>query len=423
VVRAAIDGVEPARLVARAYAATDVQRLLRSAAEVDVFAVGKAAGPMLSGLDRCMARRWRAALAVAPESAPRVSLDADWMVAAHPVPDARSERAGLEVLARAARLGSEDLLLVLISGGASSLAAVPAEGLSLEDKRTAQTILLLAGADIGEMNTVRKHLSRIKGGRLAAASKARVLTLAISDVVGDDLSTIGSGPTVPDPTTFDDALSVLERRGGVGRYPEAVVTYLRRGASGAAAETPKVVDATRTHARVIGSLGDALDAAETEARALGYRVHRVREPIVGEARAAGARVLEYVTRIASQGRPCCVISGGETTVRVSGAGKGGRNQEVALSMVRGLEGTAPSMAASIGTDGVDGPTDAAGALVDSTTATRARACGLDPEQYLDDNNSYEFFDALGDLVRTGATGTNVGDIQIVMMGTESATRT
>lgn len=330
--------------------------------------------------------------------------------------------AGREVLVRASRLERDDLLLVLVSGGASSLMAVAADGLSLDDKREAQAFLLSAGANIGELNVVRKHLSAIKGGRLAAATRARVLTLAVSDVVGDDPSTIGSGPTVADSTSYEDALAVLERLGGVERYPSAAVRHLQRGVRGERPETPKSLDATRTHTRVIGSLSNALDAAESVARALGYRVHRVPDAIVGQARAAGEALLECAADIASVGRPCCVLAGGETTVRVVGAGKGGRNQEVALAMARGLEGSSPAVAASIGTDGFDGPTDAAGAIVDSTTAARARARGLEPSLYLDQNNSYEFFSALGDLVKTGATGTNVGDIQIVMMGSESAMR-
>ncbi len=368
-----------------------------------------------------LGRRWDSALVIAPEPAPQSWPVTDWIVGAHPVPDARSEAAGRAALTLAATLGSDDLLLLLLSGGASSLMAAPVEGVDLSDKRAAQATLLREGADIGELNAVRKHLSGIKGGQLAMATKARVLTLAMSDVVGDDPSTIGSGPTVADPTTFADAWAVLERRGGAGRYPASVVAHLRSGVHGERVETPKVIDEPRTQFHIVASLDDALGAAEVAAAELGYRVIRIGQPIVGEARVAGAELLRHAIS-AAEGGPCCVIAGGETTVRVVGTGRGGRNQELALAMVGALADTATVVAASVGTDGVDGPTDAAGAIVDSTTAVRAREHGLDPAAHLDDNNSYRFFDALGDLVRTGPTGTNVGDIQIVMMSKESVVR-
>jgi hydroxypyruvate reductase len=316
--------------------------------------------------------------------------------------------------------GPDDVLMVLISGGGSALMALPADGISLADKQQTARTLMARSADIYELNTVRKHLSAIKGGRLAAASPGRVLTFAVSDVVGDDLSVIASGPTVADDSTFADALDVLSRR-DIDSYPESVVRHLRRGAAGEIPETPKSGDArlARAEAHVIGPQRGAIEGAQRAAEELGYHVHIVPEPITGEARLSARAHLANVARLLSSlPRPLCVISSGETTVTVVGRGKGGRNQEFALAMAPWLDTLgAKVVAASIGTDGIDGPTDAAGALVEPTTLARAAAVGLPPAQrYLDDNNAYEFFDRLGDLIRTGPTNTNVGDLQVILVG-------
>jgi hydroxypyruvate reductase len=298
--------------------------------------------------------------------------------------------------------------------------ALPAPGISLEAKQQTAKTLMAQSADIYELNTVRKHLSGIKGGRLAAASRGHVLTLAVSDVVGDDLSVIASGPTVADESTFADALGVLSARGGAALYPQEVVAHLRRGVAGDIPESPKQGDPRLAHApaHVIGPQRGAIDGARRAAEALGYHVHVVAEPITGEARLSARSHLAMVSdALDSLPRPLCVISSGETTVTVVGRGRGGRNQEFALAMAP-LLGTIGSsvVAASIGTDGIDGPTDAAGAVVDPTTLRRAEANGLAPSQtFLDDNNAYEFFDRLGDLIRTGPTNTNVGDLQIILI--------
>jgi glycerate 2-kinase len=277
------------------------------------------------------------------------------------------------------------------------------------------------GADIHELNTVRKHLSAIKGGQLAVASPGQVLTLAVSDVVGDDLSVIASGPTVPDDSTFVAALDVLAARGGHDAYPAAVVSRLRRGLSGDVAETPKTGDPRlgRAVARVIGPQRGAIDGARRAAEALGFRVHVVADPITGEARMAAR---ELVDRLVQDRRtlpagPLCVIASGETTVTVVGTGRGGRNQEFAFSLAREIGRLGGNTAgASIGTDGIDGPTDAAGAIVDGTTFDRARAAGIsDPDTYLDNNNTYEFFKTVNDLILTGPTSTNVGDLQVILL--------
>jgi glycerate 2-kinase len=421
-VRGALSAVDAGALVARALASPDIARAIRSATAVDVVAVGKAAGPMLrAALSSGVPIPLRHALGVSPLAPDGLPAGVQWHTASHPVPDARSVTAARAVLDVAGAAADGDLLLLLLSGGASALMASPAEGVSLEDKQRTCERLLQEGAEIHALNTVRKHLSAIKGGQLAAAAGGSVLTLAVSDVVGDDVSVIGSGPSVADATTFADALVQLDRYGGRGGYPEAVVGRLTAGVGGAIPETPQHGDSriARSDIHVIGNSRSAVVGASSVARELGYVVHVIEEPVVGEARLASRRLVEIAARMAGiDGPPVCILAAGETTVRVTGTGKGGRNQECALAMARGLAALGTNaVAASIGTDGVDGPTDAAGGVVDSTTVTRALAAGLGPpEPYLEDNNSYVILDGLGDLIRTGPTDTNVGDLQIILLG-------
>ena len=363
----------------------------------------------------------RTILAVGPARPAVLPEATTWFDGGHPLPNAASVAAALHALDAARQVGPDDLLLVLLSGGGSALMAAPAAPVTLDEKQKTARRLMEAGADIYELNTVRKHLSGIKGGQLAAAVRGRTLTLAISDVVGDDLSVIASGPTVADNSTFADALEVLARRGGLEAYPEAVVGRLQQGASGHLAETPASGDSrlARARAHVIGAQRGAIDGAMTAADALGYHVSVVPTPVTGEARDAAAGHIDLVAeRIAGLPRPCCIISAGETTVTVRGRGKGGRNQEFAFAMAQRFQGRGWSIAAaSVGTDGIDGPTDAAGAIVDSTTFDRAAAAGIaDPARYLADNDTYAFFARLGDLVLTGPTNTNVGDIQVILVG-------
>jgi hydroxypyruvate reductase len=298
--------------------------------------------------------------------------------------------------------------------------ALPAGDLTLTDKRETTRTLLSAGVDIHGLNTVRKHLSGIKGGRLAVAARSGVMTLAVSDVVDDDISVIGSGPTVPDPTTSLEALALLDRFGGRDLYPRRVVEWLRQTAEGSAEETPKPTDPRFRHliARVIGGAINALEGGRAGAELLGYHAHVLDEPVAGEARLAAMRYFQIALDVsASLPRPSCILSAGETTVHVTGGGKGGRNQEFALALAESVSGmVTPAVVASIGTDGIDGPTDAAGGIVDVSTLARARAQRLEsPQQYLENNNAYAFFDALGDLIRTGPTTTNVADVQIMLI--------
>jgi len=342
----------------------------------------------------------------------------EWIPSSHPLPDARSVAAGRRALEVAQRTDPDDTLVVLLSGGASALMAVPAGTLTLEDKRAAVNALLKGGADITALNTIRKHLSAVKGGRLAAAASGPTVCLAISDVVGDDLSVIGSGPTVPDPSTYRDAWNYIERLGVEPLITEAGRNYLRAGLDGTIAETPKAGDPrfAQSVTRVIGGRFNAMRGAAETARALGYDVIVGEEPIVGDARTMGPVVLDRArTLAAARHRPVAVIFSGETTVKVVGTGKGGRNQEIALSVAKTLAAESGDIAlGSVGTDGIDGPTDAAGAYSDATTIMRATQQGLDADAFLADNNAYAFFQKIDDLIVTGPSTTNVGDLQIVL---------
>jgi len=331
----------------------------------------------------------------------------------HPLPDDESVRAGLDALALAATVretGGE--LVVLLSGGASAMLAAPGEGVTLELKREVTRRLLAAGVPIHELNAVRKHLSRIKGGRLAM--HAACTTFALSDVTDDDPASIGSGPAVADPSTMDDAIAVLERTGIAAAAPEAIAAIRRGG------ETPKPGDRALARSRFVlaGGRRDAMDGVSAAAIERGLATIVFDEPITGEASVAGAafarRALTAAARI---GGGAVVIASGETTVRVRGRGTGGRSQEFALGAALAIaEGETPIALAAFGTDGVDGSSTAAGAAADETTMARARSAGLDARAALAANDSHAFFERLGDLIVTGPTGTNVGDVCIALVG-------
>ena len=409
----------PARLVRTALADAAVRPFI-DRGPLSLVAAGKAAAGMIDGFRAAVDRPVRRGVAVGPEPAASMPAAITWFRGGHPTPDAGSVEAARAALRCAADAPASGCLVVLLSGGASALLSMPAAGVSLEEKVETTRVLLEAGVPIHELNCVRKHLSGVKGGRLALATPGRVLTLAISDVVlpvEDDPGVIGSGPTVHDATRFADALAVVERPAIRPRVPAGVRRRLERGRDGLVDETLKTPPAPdRALYRVVGSRRDAMSGAAEAARRLGYDVARIAEPVIGEARVAGAGHAARAAAAASPAGPWCVVSSGETTVTVSGGGRGGRNQELALAAVEevgGLGGAA--VLASVGTDGVDGPTDAAGALVDSETLLRARARRLGPPSaYLAENDAYAYFDRLGDLVRTGPTGTNVGDLQVML---------
>ena len=419
--RAAVEGVDAGGLVRRAVAQTAIQDRITTAPTIDVIAAGKAAGVMLTAFVEALGAPPRSMIAIGPSPRPALlPAGAEWFEAGHPLPTEGSIAGARRAIDLATGMSDRGLLAVLLSGGGSALMALPVSAVSLEEKQGTVRLLLEHGADIHELNTVRKHLSGIKGGQLAAAARGRVLTLAVSDVVGDDLSVIASGPTVPDASTYHAALAVLARRGGRGAFPEAVVAHLERGAAGLVPETPKPGESRLAHgdAHVIGPQRGALVAAQQKAEALGYTVRVAAEPITGEARVAGvAHVARARDLLAAVPRPACLLASGETTVTVVGTGKGGRNQECAFAMGTTLQDLGPGVvAASFGTDGIDGPTDAAGAVVDTTTFARAAVAGIDDATiYLRNNDTYTFFDRLGDLIRTGPTNTNVGDVQVILV--------
>ena len=341
----------------------------------------------------------------------------EWIDAAHPLPDPSSARAARSALALAARARGDGTLVVLLSGGASSMLAAPA-GIGLAEKGAAASALMAAGVGIAGLNCVRKHLSSIKGGWLAAAARTSV-TLALSDVhtpVEDDPAVIGSGPTSADPSTYAEALGIITASGV--RVPAAVLDHLSRGVRGEIAETPKPGDPrlARASFHVIGSRRTALAGAEAAARRLGYAVRVIEAPTSGEARdAALAFVRSGVKALGDSQGPVCVIGAGETTVTVRGDGSGGRNQEFVLAAVPLVAGFSAAVLASVGTDGIDGPTTAAGAIADETSAQRAADAGLDQAESLSRNDAHGFFRSLNDLIEWGPTGTNVGDVHVLLL--------
>ena len=336
--------------------------------------------------------------------------------AAHPVPDASGEAAARRILGMVQGLGPDDLVLALISGGGSALLSLPAPGLTLADKQAVNAALLRSGAPIGEMNCVRKHLSSIKGGRLAAAAyPARVVTLVISDVPNDDLSAIASGPTVPDPTTFAEARAILAKYGITS--PAAVIEHLERGAD----ETPKPGDPrlARAETVMIATPQMSLEAAAEVARAAGVSPLILGDAIEGEAREVGKVMAGIARQAALRGQParppCVLISGGETTVTVRGGGRGGRNVEFLLSLAVELDGLPGVFAVAGDTDGVDGAEETAGALITPDTLARAKAQGVRAKERLADNDGHGFFEALGDQIVTGPTLTNVNDFRAILI--------
>ncbi len=343
----------------------------------------------------------------------------------HPKPSEKSVRAGREVVDLAKKAGEGDVVLALFSGGGSALMELPVEGVSIGDIMEVSVALMNAGADIFELNTVRKHLSRVKGGWLARhAYPATVVCLMISDVVGDRMDTIASGPTVPDPTTFEQAVEVMKRRGVWDSAPPAVREYLEKGLRGEVPETPKPGDPIfeRVYNVVVASNIESLRAMKAKAESLGYRALILTSLLEGEAREVGKVAAAIAKEIRRTGNPieppAVVLAGGETTVTVRGKGRGGRNQELALSAAMYIEGLDGIAIAAVGSDGRDGPTDAAGAVVDGFTVIKAKKAGLDPLKFLDDNNSYEFFKAVGGHIKTGYTGTNVNDFLVIVVEKE-----
>jgi glycerate 2-kinase len=402
------------RVEGATYALSEIRRVL-------VIGAGKASARMAVALEEILGERIAEGLVTTKrgylESLRRITL----VEAGHPLPDAAGEAGARRIADLAAQATREDLVFVLISGGGSALLPVPASGIILEEKVATTDLLLRSGATITEMNTVRKHLSAVKGGQLARmAAPARVVTLVLSDVLGNPLDAIASGPTVPDPTTFEEALDVVDRFKLRAKVPVSVRRHLEEGAAGRVPETPKPGDpAFKTMQTVIvGDIQMAAAAAVERAEALGYRTQLCGTTVEGEAREVGARFGAVVRDARPDRGPVgvCLVMGGETTVTVRGSGRGGRNQELALGAAPVIAGLPQTLIVAFGTDGTDGPTEAAGAVVDGTTLDRASVRGLDYTAALANNDAYRFFDALGDLIISGPTNTNVNDLWLGLVG-------
>ncbi|MBW1980102.1 MAG: glycerate kinase [Deltaproteobacteria bacterium] len=424
---AGLKAVDPAAAVKR-YVSIQDEQLTIAGKKVDyrgglwVVGAGKGSAAMARALEEILGERISGGVVVTKYGYLETLSRIDLYEAGHPTPDENGNRAARRIIELVSGLGEDDVVLVLISGGGSALLPVPVVGVSLEDKMKTTELLLKSGASIQEMNAIRKHLSQIKGGHLARlAYPAQVFSLILSDVVGDHLDVIASGPTVADPSTYQECLEIVSRYGLQEALPEAVMAHLEAGAAGKVAETPKPDEPAckRSRTYLVGTNLQALEAAAMEAEKLGRRTLILSSLIEGDTGEAARFHAAVARQIVQSGhplpRPACVISGGETTVVVRGKGKGGRNQHFALEAAFAIDGLPQICILSAGTDGTDGPTDAAGAVVDGSTISRARAKNLDARAFLENNDSYHFFKNLGDLVMTGPTNTNVMDLRIILV--------
>ena len=393
---------------------------LRSFDRVVVVGAGKASARMVQALERVLGAYLNGGLIVVKTGHRLPTKLITVIEAGHPVPDRAGLKAAERLRDRVGELGPRDLLIVLLSGGASSLIPAPVEGVSLADKRTLTQLLLRSGATIQEINIVRKHLSTIKGGRLAEATRARIVTVILSDVIGDELTAIGSGPTTPDPSTYRDAIAIMKRRRIWTKAPASIRRHLQRGKRGDVSETPKPGAARfrRVQHEIIGNNETALVAAAQAAQRAGLRTVLFSTPFVGEASTAGKTFTALAKRL-SEGkgivrRPYCIVAGGETTVTVTGRGKGGRAQEFAAAAACEIAGLHKIWVAAIGTDGTDGPTDVAGAVVSGSTLAQAKRNGVNLRRALTQHNTYPALHALTSHIVTGPTGTNVNDLYLLL---------
>ena len=387
-----------------------------------VFGAGKASAAMAQGVEEVLEDRLSGGLVITKygyvASLEKIRL----LEGGHPTPDENGRQATQMLVNQVEKLNHRDLVFLLISGGGSALLSMPVAAITLAEKMATTNLLLRSGASIQEMNAIRKHLSQVKGGQLARlAYPATLVSLILSDVVGDPLDVIASGPTVADPTTFQECVEIVDRYELRKELPEAVFSYLEEGVAGSVSETVKQGDPIfrATSTILVGTNLQALEAAAAEADRLGYACLVLSSMIEGDTAAAARFHTALAREIVNSGhplkRPACLISGGETTVVVRGMGKGGRNQEFALEAALELEGIGGVCLLSGGTDGTDGPTEAAGAVVDGETISRALEGGLNPNKFLEENDSYHFFHHLDDLLITGPTNTNVMDLRVVLV--------
>lgn len=426
---AALSAVDPAACVRRWLHPADGgvrvagrELSARACRNIYIAAIGKAAASMAGAAEAVLEDRIKEGLVITKYGHGQPLARCRVMEAGHPVPDESGMKATDALIELLQKAGPNDLVLCLVSGGGSALSPAPAPGISLADKQAATGLLLGCGADIHEINTIRKHLSRVKGGQLCRFVRgAAVVSLILSDVVGDDIHSIASGITAPDPGTFSECMEIITRYGLWEKIPRPVQKHLSEGIDGLVPETPKPGDpvfASVTN-HIVGSNSRALAAAGAEAERLGFRPLVLSSMIQGEARETAKVLCAVLKEVRRSGHPAsppaCVLSGGETTVTVRGSGKGGRNMEMALSAAIELAGLPDILFLSTGTDGTDGPTDAAGAFADGGVASRAQGLGLSMRQSLAGNDAYRFFRQTGDLFITGPTGTNVMDLQIMLV--------
>ncbi len=400
---------------------------MRKFDRIHIIGMGKGSARMAQAMEAILGDRITDGLAVVKDGYLAPLKKVEIREAGHPIPDARGQKSARKIIEILKKTGKRDLVIVLICGGGSALLPAPQEGVTLQDKQKLTDILLRCGATIREINALRKHLSALKGGRLARlASPSTVLSLILSDIVGDPVDAIASGPTAPDATTFRDCMDILKRYEIVKQTPKAIFAFIKRGMKGAIAETPKKGDQAflRTHNVIVGNNLKSLKAASQKATQLGYNTLILSSMIEGETRDAaqfhafvGKEILRSCNPVSS---PACIISGGETTVTIRGSGLGGRNQEFALASAIEIDALKNTVVLSAGSDGTDGPTDAAGAFSDSSTVKRAKKKKMNPFAYLENNDSYHFFKKLDDLIVTGPTNTNVMDIRIMLVEGEAS---
>ena len=427
---ASLKAADPAILVKRALSLKNRRLLVGKAAypldkyeRVVVVGGGKGAVPMASAVEQLLKDRIDGGLIVTRYGHGGVLSRIEVVEAGHPIPDRTGVAAAQRVLELLKKSGERDLVIVLLSGGASALLPSPVEGVSLTDKQVVTALLLRSGATIQELNAVRKHLSHLKGGNMAtAAAPATMLALVLSDVVGNDLSSIASGPTVPDPTTFHDAMAILHHYDLWDKIPQAIKDHLVQGSRSGSSDTPKPNHPAfaRVQNLIIGDVGVSLDAAAAQARRLGYHPFVLSSSLTGEAREVakvfGAIIREIVATDRPIKRPVALLAGGETTVSVQGQGSGGRCQEFTLALAMEVAGLKKVTVFGFGTDGSDGATDAAGAVADGGTVERAHALGLQPQRFLDQNDSHTFFHTMAQTIQTGPTRTNVTDLYCALIG-------
>jgi glycerate 2-kinase len=427
VIRAALAAVDPAEALRRALElrGDSLQVNMRSYdlgahERIYVVGAGKASAPMAAALEELLGGRITAGWINVKDGYTASTREITIHEAGHPIPDARGVEGSQRIVELLRQAGPNDLVFCLISGGGSALMTLPVAGITLNDIEVLTQALLRSGATINEINAIRKHLSQLKGGQLARlAQPAQVVALILSDVIGNPLDVIASGPTSPDPTTFGQAYAVLEKYGLLSEAPQGIVLHLQRGMQGQVLETAKLDDDAfkRSNNVIVASNTHAAQAAVERAGQLGLNSMLLSTFVEGEAREVAKVMAAIAKEIAFSGlpksRPACIVAGGETTVTVRGGGLGGRNQELALAAAPFIAGLDNVAIVSLGTDGTDGPTDAAGAIVTGRTVSRAGEKGLSLELTLAENDSYHFFEALGDLIITGPTNTNVNDLILV----------